>query len=151
MLYPSTDHAARRQPRRRLQPRALRPAAHTTILPQSWRQRAIRAYHAAERRAPTALQAELAERLARLTGQRIRPETIYANAAERLAVATVDGLLFRLRRDDLRLARPCVHCGVVQFESDPIASVADLGHALVAWEPTCPGCAPLDSDEWLFH
>ena len=151
MLYPSTDGVARRQPRRRHQPRATRPAAHTMAEHQTWRQRAIHAFQAAEHHAPAALQAELAERIAHLTGQRIRPDTIYVNPAARLAVANVDGLTFRLQRHALVLVRPCVHCGVVQFESDPIVTIADVGHALLAWEPACPGCEPDDSAEWLYH
>ncbi len=64
----------------------------------------------------------------------------------RVATAVVGGAVFRLRRGDLFLVRPCVYCGVRSFESSPVHDLVDLGRALSVWEPRCVGCEAEDED-----
>lgn len=90
------------------------------------------------------LRAELAARVQALTGCAIPGAAIMLDDNARRATTTVDGVVFQLQGSDLRLLRPCAYCGVGRFASPPIASRADLGHALSDWQPYHAGCAPAD-------
>ncbi|PLS78617.1 MAG: hypothetical protein CYG59_17700 [Chloroflexi bacterium] len=114
-----------------------------------WRERAISAYRQSLPDVAARLRAELAARLAALTAQNITAESIYANSEEQLAVVAVDGMVFRLRRHELMIVRPCSVCGVGQFESPAIATLPELGHALTDWEPRCAHCTEADPSNWL--
>jgi hypothetical protein len=92
------------------------------------------------------MQAELIARVRSLTGQPVTPEAVYVDLDARLAQVMLDGVMFRWRRDELVLLRPCAECGVGQFESLPLRGPADLGYALSVWRPTHDGC---EQDEWL--
>ncbi len=61
----------------------------------------------------------------------------------------LDGIVFRLRRGELVLLRPCAECGLGHYENPAIGALADLGYALSAWQPACPNCAPEDPANWL--
>jgi hypothetical protein len=116
----------------------------------SWQEVAIAAYQQSQEHAGFALPAELATRLRALTGRVVAPETIYVDRDAGLATTVVDGVVFRLRREQLSLLRPCVQCGIGHFESPALASRADLGYALNAWQPLCAHCpAEEDSVNWL--
>ncbi len=125
-------------------PRSAKPAGAT-----SWRAQAINAYQQSIPDAAARLRAELATRLAALAAENIALESIYANVDEQLAVVAVDGIVFRLRRHELMIVRPCSVCGVGQFESPAIATLAEVGHALTGWEPRCAHCAEADPANWL--
>lgn len=129
----------------------MRPHAQYTQTgaPASWQQRAVIAYEQAEQDESVALQRELADRIAALTEHRLAPESIYVNRAAQLAVANVEGTVFRLLRHDLMIVRPCVECGTGQYESPRITSIKDLGYALSAWEPRCADCRPIDPINWI--
>ncbi len=90
------------------------------------------------------LGAELAARVQALTGCAIPVTAIMLDDNARRATTTVDGVVFRLQGRNLLLMRPCAYCGVGRFASLPIASRADLGHALSDWQPYHAGCAPAD-------
>ena len=106
----------------------------------TWQDRAIEVYGQAAAKETSSLQVELAHRLLVLTGRVIAQDSIYANRDERLAVANVDGTVFRLHRDRLVVVRPCAHCGTGEFESPAIQVLSDLGHALSVWEPLHKDC-----------
>lgn len=91
------------------------------------------------------LRMNLAACLLALTGQPLSPQVIYADPDGRLAVADVDGEMFRLwrrGREDrfMALVRPCAYCGTGRFESPELASMEDLGYALSAWRPFHADC-----------
>jgi hypothetical protein len=90
------------------------------------------------------LRAELAARMRALTGCVIPDGAITVDCDARRATATLDGVVFRLRGHDLILLRPCAHCNTGLFESPPLGTRADLGHALSGWEPYHAGCEPVD-------
>lgn len=113
----------------------------------SSRQLAIEAYHRAEQCDVSNLQQELANRIMVLTGNLVPAEAVYVNREARMAMITVDGMIFRLRHHTLMLLRPCAHCQTGQFESPAIDSLQDIGHALVAWQPYCTHCTPEDPAE----
>jgi hypothetical protein len=83
-----------------------------------------------------------------LTGRRLAPAAIYVDPDTAAATAAVDGMVFRLQRQDLVLMRPCVYCGQGLYASPPINNLLDLGYALDVWEPRCPDCQPEDPAEW---
>jgi hypothetical protein len=130
MLHPSIDTA---RPGSRPQPGG----AGSTF---DWRSGAIAVYRQAEPDKTDALRTELASRIRALIGRSLLSEAIQVDRDARLATALVDGALFRLRRHDLMLVRPCTHCGTSAFESSPIGGLTDLGHALAAWGPCCRDC-----------
>ncbi len=88
--------------------------------------------------------AELAARVQALTGCEIPDTAIILDASARRATTTLDGVVFRLQGSDLLVLRSCAYCGVGRFASPPIASSANLGHALSDWRPYHVGCAPDD-------
>lgn len=108
----------------------------------SWQDRAVAAYRKADPRR------ELAARVLLLTDRTIPLDAIFVNPTDGTATASLDDVVFRLRRDTLMVVRSCAYCGVQQFESPPINSPADLGYALDAWQPYCEECAPEDPPDW---
>ena len=128
---------------------ALRPALRVISRPQSWHSRAVEAYRHAEREEVASLQAEMISRIAALIGRNIEAQSIYVDRAERTATVAVDSIVFRLRRGELVLQRSCVECGLGRYESPAIRTLADLGYALSAWQPTCVSCQAEDPPNWL--
>src|SRR3712207_3819159 len=63
---------------------------------QSWKQRAAQAYWQTEREVASAMQIELAARIAALARRTIRPEWIDVDHVARTATVAVDGVIFRL-------------------------------------------------------
>lgn len=105
-----------------------------------WRAQAVAEYGRSLPARRTRLRTELASRLLELTGTLLLPENLYVDTDERLAVANVDGVSFRLYRHGvLVLVRPCTYCGTGLFESPEIDGRTDLGYALSA-------CFPLHKD-----
>ncbi len=78
-------------------------------------------------------------------GAHISSEDIYANAS--LAVASVDGVTFRLHHRSLVLVHMCAYCWTGHFESPKISSLSDLGYALSAWRPLHEDCEDYSSEE----
>jgi len=109
-----------------------------------WQAHAVAAYQHLNAQAGASARSELALRVRQLTGRAIDSRAIYVDHDTHIAVVSVDGVLFRLRRQQLVLVRPCPCCGLGQYESAPIASAADLGFALGAWQPHCANCLPED-------
>ena len=114
-----------------------------------WREGVVTAYQAAREQEMDTMRRTMAERLRVLIGQTIRPESVYIDPAARMATVRVDGVLFRGQREDVRLVRPCAHCGSGLFESPPLYALADLGYALSTWMPAHPDCEAADSPYWL--
>jgi hypothetical protein len=117
--------------------------------PQTWHYRAVEAYRQTAQDEIAALPVDLSARVAALTGRALAPESVYVDRAERAATLALDGIVFRLRRDELVLLRPCPECGLGHYESPAIERLADLGYALSAWQPACSNCAPEDPANWL--
>jgi hypothetical protein len=90
------------------------------------------------------VRSELAIRVQALTGRMILDSPIAADGAARWVTAVVDGVAFQLQGHDLRLLRPCAHCGTGHFTSSSLVSRADLGYALSGWQPYHAGCEPAD-------
>lgn len=116
------------------------PAAPVAPAASTWRSAAIAAYRRAERECG----ADLATRIAALTGRRVDTDALVIDRDARRATVLVEGTLFQMQDHALVLLRPCVHCGVGPFPSPAIASVSDLGYALAGWEPRCADCGPED-------
>ena len=114
-----------------------------------WREGVVMAYQAAREQENDTLRRTMAERLRVLIGQTIRPESVYVDPAARMATVRVDEVLFRGQREDVRLVRPCAHCGSGLFESPPLYVSADVGYALSPWMPAHSDCAAEDSPYWL--
>ena len=121
------------------------------VAAQSWQQRAAQAYWQTEREAASAMQIELAARIAALTTRTIRSEWIDVDHVARTATVAVDGVIFRLRGQELILLRPCSQCTVGQFESPAVQTLADLGYVLSTWLPPCVNCQPEDPPHWLYR
>ncbi|HEX8218734.1 MAG TPA: hypothetical protein VF914_05915, partial [Chloroflexia bacterium] len=115
-----------------------------------WQTEAIEEYEESLQPLEARLRRDMASRVLALTGHRVSPGAIYADPASRVAVITVDGIVFKLIKENLVILRPCVQCGCCQFQSMPITNAAELGYALSEWEPRCPDCAPEDSECWLY-
>ncbi len=111
-----------------------------------WREEAVGACREAELQDTDRLGQDIAHRLLGLTGQTVGSRSTYIDREARMATAVVGGVVFRLRRGELFLVRPCVYYGVRSFESSPVHDVVDLGRALSVWEPRCTGCEPEDED-----
>src|SRR5262249_22475690 len=109
----------------------------------------VAAYRQAHSQVLARLPAELVSRVHALTGRTIAPESIFVDREAQMASAVVDGAVFRLRDRQLVLVRPFTECGNQQFERPPLASQADLGYALSAWQPQCPDTEPEDAPNWL--
>jgi hypothetical protein len=114
-----------------------------------WREDVVTTYQAAREQEIDTMRRTLAERLRVLIGQTIRPESLYVDPSARMATIRLDGVLFRGRREDVRLVRPCAYCGSGLFESPPLYAPADLGYALSPWMPAHPNCRAEDSPYWL--
>jgi hypothetical protein len=116
---------------------------------EDWRAAAITAYRRSEHQDTLALQDDLAAHILTLTQRAIRPAMIAVDRDARLAIAVVDNIMFRLHDRRLSIMRPCIGCGYGQYVSLPIASPADLGHALSGWEPRCSQCELDDpAEDW---
>lgn len=140
--------AVARPARSAVQPpsREIAHAEDSAVLP--WQQRAVAAYRQSARDSLADLQHALISRVAALTDREIPERSIYVSAEAQLAVVNVEGVVFYLRRHDLTILRPCAECGIGQFESDAIVTLADLGYALSDWQPRCAHCAPADPCGW---
>lgn len=114
-----------------------------------WRERAIETYNSTRLYRTSTLQGELSRRLKSLTGHGPAPDTILVDAENRTASVLVDGTLFRLEGGELTLERACTYCGAGDFRSLPINDLADLGHALVVWQPLHAECQAEDGENWL--
>jgi hypothetical protein len=115
-----------------------------------WQIEAIEEYEESLQPLAVTMRRGLASRVLALTGHRVSPDSIYANPSSRVAVTTVDGVVFKLIKENLVVLRPCVQCGCFQYESMPVTNIAELGYALAEWEPRCPSCPREDSDYWLY-
>ncbi len=113
----------------------------------NWRMAAIAAYHATERDEVVTLRATLASRVLAFTGYLVPPTSIVVDHETRAATVALDGVVFRLRRGDLMLVRPCASCATGELESTPLLTLADLGQALASWEPRCAHCPEGDADD----
>jgi hypothetical protein len=120
----------------------------TPPLTSDWKAGSIRRYQRGHAREAAILRATLAERVLALIGRSVAPDAVYVDVNERYAHAVVDGVMMRLWRSELVLVRPCAVCGVGRFESAPLRSPADVGHAMSVWRPTHEGCEP---DEEFIH
>src|SRR5262245_45495696 len=114
----------------------------------TWQTDAIQAYRFAMVEEESTLRAELADRVAALTGCRIPPQQVVTDREARVAFLELDGVRFRLWHHDVVLLRPCAHCGTGEFASDPLTTKGDLGHALGVWRPLHHGCEADDPTEW---
>ena len=123
----------------------------TAVRSVSWQAAAVTAYRQAERAERDWLRQELTSRILEITDQSIDAGSISVDPETRTATVAVGDVVFQLRRADMFLVRPCVHCGVGRFTSAAIACAVDLGHALAVWEPRCAGCAFDDEDEDWSH
>ena len=113
-----------------------------------WKTQAIATYQQRRQHEDSALRIALAQRVRALTGRAVDVDTIWVDLDERIALASVDGVRFQLQRSQLAILRPCDVCGSGQFASPPLASQADLGYALSAWQPRHPQCQPEDPLSW---
>jgi hypothetical protein len=115
-----------------------------------WQIQAIEEYERALPAGRGELREELTARILVLTGRRVSPEDVYADADGRMAVAGVDGTTFRLyRHGPLVVVRACAYCGTGHFDSPQISGVAELGYALGAWRPLHEECEDYDASETL--
>jgi hypothetical protein len=116
--------------------------------PCIWKVRAMEIFRLGRSNMERELRTELASRILALTGREIPANLVYADPDRHMARVSVDGVSFRLTRDQVVLLSPCAYCGVREFESTAIESPADLGYALSAWKPYCRDCTPEDSNDW---
>lgn len=112
--------------------------------PVTWQAAALRAYALGAGADSAHLRSELAACVQALTGRTISDGPITADGTTRRMTAVVDGVAFQLQGHDLRLLRPCAHCGTGRFASPSLTSRADLGYALAGWQPYHAGCEPTD-------
>ena len=116
--------------------------------PCVWQARTMEKYRLGRSNMERELRTELAGRVLALTGREIPASLVYADPDRHIARVSVDGVSFRLTRDQVVLLSPCAYCGVREFESPAIESPADLGYALSVWKPYCRDCTPEDSYDW---
>ena len=114
----------------------------------TWQTDAIQAYRFAVMQEESTLRAEMADRVAALTGCRIPPQQVAVDCDARIAFLALDGVRFRLRQHEVVLLRPCANCGTGEFASDPLTTKGDLGHALGVWRPLHHGCEVENPAEW---
>lgn len=126
-----------------------RHGTHFSLPALDWQSQAIAAYEQSRQTSDASLRLMLAERLRGLLGQEIDRTGIWVDRAAGLAVARVDGVLFRMERSRLMLVRPCAECGLGQLASPELRTQADLGYALSAWQPHHPACQPEDPADYL--
>lgn len=115
-----------------------------------WQIEALEAYEKSLQPLEVHLRSNMAARVLALTGRRIAPGAIYADAMNQVAVATVDCIVFKLLKENLVILRPCVRCGCCQFASMPVTNRAELGYVLSEWEPRCASCQEEDSTCWIY-
>lgn len=119
------------------------------VEPQDWQAQVFEAYRQEAASHFPKLRADMAGRIATLTGSPISVDAIYVESESRVATARVDDVLFRQRGQDLVVVRPCSYCGTGRYESQPIRNHVELGYALSVWQPACEGCEPEDpADEY---
>jgi hypothetical protein len=109
-----------------------------------WQARAISSFHQAQCQALNALPELLATHVSALIGRSINPADVFVDLDAELATVVVDGVVFRARNQQVVVLRSCAECAITRFESTPLWSRADLGHALSAWQPHCRTCQPED-------
>ena len=126
-----------------------RPNLRVISRPQTWHSRAVEAYRQAEGDQIATLQVEMVSRIAALIRRNVEVGSVYVDRSEQTATVAVDGFVFRLRRGELVLLRPCSECGIGRYESPSIRTLADLGYALSAWQPACVSCQAEDPSNWL--
>jgi hypothetical protein len=115
----------------------------------SWQAHAIAAYRQAHERSLAELPTTVSAGVSALIGKQVAPEAVFVDADTGVAAVVVDGVTFRSHDGQIVLLRVCAECGTRYFESLPLATPADLGFALSAWKPLCPGCQPEDPANWL--
>jgi len=123
-----------------------RSEARPNTAERSWQVRAIQAYHEATQQELAVLPAVLAAWVAALTDRPVMPDQVYVDKDARAGHLSVEGVHFRLAHDELVVLRKCVSCGNHEYASPPIGTVAELGYALSAWQPTCEQCALNDPE-----
>ena len=111
--------------------------------PKSWREHAVEA-HARRGVSTITMRHSMQVRLELLTGRLVAPEAIYADGPSDVAVARIDGELFRLRNGVLTVERACTFCGVAPVASRSIETLSDLGYVESAWLPRCGRCTEED-------
>ena len=114
-----------------------------------WRDQAVVTFQQHQPRAMMAMKTDLVGRLDMLIGRRIPEDSIYVDSNQQIAVVLIDKVLFRWCRQAVVVVRPCVECGLGQFESPALLQSADVGYALSAWQPLHPHCQPEDPVNWL--
>jgi hypothetical protein len=115
---------------------------------RGWQADAVASYQAAlDQERPLAT--TLAARIYTLSGRVVSPEAVFVDHEAGRAAVVVDGVTFRMRAGQVVILRSCVECGLGHIESAPLATRADLGYALSAWEPRHPGCEEEDPANWL--
>ncbi|MDQ3703716.1 MAG: hypothetical protein M3437_00565 [Chloroflexota bacterium] len=119
------------------------------VAPQ-WQLEALEEYEESLQPLEVRMRRDLATRVKALTGRRIAQDNIYTDAMCQVAGTTVDGIVFKLMKENLVVVRSCVHCGCSQFASMPITNRAELGYVLSEWEPRCAGCQEEDSTHWIY-
>src|SRR5215471_697774 len=115
---------------------------------RTWQREAIEVYRRAKLEEESVMRAELANRVAALTGCRIPPQQVVADRDARIAFLVLDGVRFRLQRHEVVLLRPCAHCGTGEFVSSPLLTRGNVGHALDIWQPLHRECEAVDPTEW---
>lgn len=114
---------------------------------QSWQATLIADYIRKAAGQTRRMRQRLAQEVLALTGHVIGEQVIAVDIGARRASVVIDGVIFLLRGESLRIVRPCAWCGTGRFESDPITSRSDLGYALAIWQPFHPECEPADLPE----
>ena len=115
-----------------------------------WQIEAIEEYEGSLQPLDVRMRHDLASRVLALTGHRIAPDAIYADPRRQVAVVKVDGVVFKLLKENLVIVRSCVQCGCGQFVSAAISNKAELGYMLTEWEPRCSTCVEEDSVYWIY-
>ena len=123
-------------------------AAFPAPVPLDWRVRAVSEWEATREVDEESLRIDLALRLSALTSREVPQYAIHVNTANRSATTRLDGVLFRLVEGQLSVVRPCAYCGTGELTSPPIQDRADLGRALVGWDPRHPYCQDVDAPDW---
>ncbi len=123
---------------------------HEVRIVPAWQLEALEEYEDSLQPLEVRMRRDLASRVQTLTGHRVASQAIYADAMNQVAVTTMDGIVFKLVKDNLVILRSCVQCGCCQFASMPITNRAELGYVLTEWEPRCPNCQAEDSIYWLY-
>ncbi len=121
----------------------------TTTKVGDWHEEAMVAYCRSEPTDSSSLRQDLTTRVLQLTGQLVESGAIQLDRTTQTATVAVGDMWFQLRGRELRLVRPCVHCGARRFESAAIHDLVDLGRALAVWAPCCEGWC-VDDEDWTY-